>query len=341
MMEKDSMILASQRFLDFFSVDSIEDFKAKRGDIGSCFLKHSGFLYNKEGKDWFSVASTHYDKLFHIKMINSKHEMNHFIFKLHSVPEKPDFSILSFDDITELNLLDLFDGKKSREDTSLSNQKAIFDLLDVIERNHAKVKLHNFYRGLSITNDAIISDTKNSHLHVKTNFLQQKAIQLDKRTIITSEALPHDVMCEEMTKNNFDEQRVVFKSVRFMPKSPTKRKTIRLEPDDDAKVTLFFNEHKFFGDVTIVDLSITGVKVTMTALPAGLEEDEIVRLDMILTVDKRQVIINTPAHLLKKTEKNRLFYLVFILDLPTTMKHTLTEYISKRQMQLIREFKGR
>jgi len=340
MMEKERMILASQRFLDFFGVDSIEEFEEKRGDIGTCFLKHSGFLYNQENKNWFDVASRHQDKLFHIKMTDSKHEMSHFIFKFHSVPEKPDFSILSFDDITELDLLNLFDDKKNHEDKVLSNQKAIFDLLDVIERNHAKVKLHNFYRGLSIANDAIVSDTKNQRLHVKTNYLQQKAIQIEKRSIITSEALPNDLMCEEMIKNNFDEQSVIFKLLHFIPKSPTQRKSIRLEPNDDTHITLFFNEHKFFGDVKIIDLSINAVKVSMNALPAGLDEDEMIRLDMILTMDKRQVIINSPAHLLKKTESNRLFNLVFILDLPSGMKHSLTEYISKRQMQLIREFKG-
>ncbi|MEA1920598.1 MAG: hypothetical protein U9N52_12205 [Campylobacterota bacterium] len=200
--------------------------------------------------------------------------------------------------------------------------------------------MHNFYRGLSIANDAIISDTKNSLLHVKTNYLQQKVIQIDKRTIISSEALPHNLMCEGLVQNNFDTQSLVFKSLRFTPKSPTERKSIRVEPDKDDKITLFFKEHKFFGDVHIMDLSIEAVKVNMNALPAGLEEDEAIRLDMILTMDKRKVIINSPAHLFKKVESNRAFQLVFIFELPPSMKRPLIEYISKRQMQLIREFKG-
>jgi len=78
----------------------------------------------------------------------------------------------------------------------------------------------------------------------------------------------------------------------------------------------------------------------MNALPAGLEENEKVRLDMILTLEKRQVIVNTDAHLFKKYELNRFFYLVFMMESTPQMKRALTEYISKRQMQLIREFKG-
>lgn len=340
MLDKQKMILASQRFLDFFGVTSIEEFIEHRGDLGSCFLKHDGFLYNEGARDWFSMIFANEDKLFHVKMTDNEHKMHHFIFKMHRIPEKPDMSILSFDDISELNLLGLFDNKKSIEDNAQANQKAIFDLLEVIERNHAKIKLHNFYRGLSITNDAIVIDTKNSILHVKTNFLQQKAIQIDKRTVISSEALPHDILCEALYKNNFDNQSVAFKSLQFLPRSPIARKNIRVEPDEGHTITLFFNEHKFFGDVRIIDISVDAVKISMNALPAGLQENEKVRLDMILTLEKRQIIVNTEAYLFKKNELNRLFYLVFIMQSTPQTKRPLTEYISKRQMQLIREFKG-
>lgn len=340
MMKENKMILASQRFLDFFGVNSIEDFSENRADLGSCFLKHDGFLYNDGSRDWLSVITANEDKLFHVKMTDNAHKMHHFIFKMHRIPEKPDMTILSFDDISELNLLGLFDNKKSVEESAQANQKAIFDLLEVIERNHAKIKLHNFYRGLSIANDAIVTDTKNSILQLKTNFLQQKAIQIDKRTVITSEALPHDTLCEALYENNFDNQSVAFKSLQFLPRSPVSRKNIRVEPDDKHTVTLFFNEHKFFGDVRIVDISVDAVKISMNALPAGLEENEKVRLDMILTLEKRQVIVNTEAYLFRKYELNRLFYLVFMMESTPQMKRALTEYISKRQMQLIREFKG-
>jgi len=340
MMQERTMLLASERFLKFFGVESIEEFVEKRDNIGACLLRHSGFLYNEPSRDWFIEASSHPDRLFHVKMADDQHSMHHFIFKLHHVPEKKDYTILSFDDITELQLLDLFDGKKSRDDRSEMDQKAIFDLLGVIERNHAKVKLHNFYRGLSITNDAVVAGIKNNVLELKSNFLQQKAIQIEKRTVLSSEALPHDIICEALKKINFEDQSIQFESVHFLSRSPVERKTIRVEPAQDHTVTLFFNEHKFFGEVRIVDISKDAVKISMDALPAGLEPDERVRLDMILTMDKRQVIINTEATLYKKIEQNRLFYLIFMLDLSSGMARPLTEYISKRQMELIREFKG-
>lgn len=341
MMQGRKMLLASQRFLDFFGLDSIEGFMQTRGDLGSCLLRHEGFLYNEPHQEWFEIASAAPDKLFHVKMNDAAHVMHHFIFKLHHVPKKEEYTILSFDDITELNLLGLFDGKASKEDRSKTDRKKIFDLLGVIERNHAKVKIHNFYRGLSITNDGLIVDTQNDTLHIKTNFLQQKAIQVEKSYILSSEALPADIACDGVQKIDFDNQSVICSGVRLLNASPLQRKNIRLEPNHEHTVTLFFNEHKFFGDLSILDLSVDAARIAMNALPAGLEKGEVVRLDMVLGIEKRQMIINTEATLIKKSEQSRRFELVFSFELtnPAT-KRSLTEYLAKRQMELIREFKG-
>ncbi len=341
MMQRCTILLASQRFLDFFAVDSIEAFAQTRGDLGSCLLRHEGFLYNEVGKDWFETASKAPDTLFHVKMNDAAHTMHHFIFKLHHVPDKEEYTILSFDDITELNLLGLFDGKKSKEDRSQTDRKKIFDLLGVIERNHAKVKIHDFYRGLSITNDAVLVDVKEDQLRLKTNFMQQKAMQIEKSFILASEALPNDIACDGIQKIDFDTQSVVCSGVRFLNFSPLQRKNIRLEPASEHTVTLFFTEHRFFGDLSILDLSVEAARISMNALPAGLDKGERVRLDMVLGMEKRQIIVNTEAILLKKSEQSRHFELIFTFDISNpAMKRNLTEYLAKRQMELIREFKG-
>lgn len=340
MLQGEQIMLVSQRFLDFFGVNDKEEFLEKRDDLGACMLKHEGFLYNTPARTWLAEASKHPDALYHVKMTDHKHEMHHFIFKLHFIPEKEGYSIVSFDDITELNLLGLFDQKRKKEDDALHNQKAIMDLLEVVMRNHAKVKLYNFYRGLGITNDGLVIDAKETRLRIRSNYLQQKVIQIERHTILTSEALPYPVMCESLKNINVESQDIDFALVRFMPKSPIDRKSIRVEPDENHTITLFMNEHKFFGEIQIVDVSLEAVKVSMNALPAGMEIETVVRLDMIFTLDKKQIIINTEASLYKKSESNRMFYLVFLLHLPPAMKRPLTEYISKRQMQLIREFKG-
>jgi YesN/AraC family two-component response regulator len=340
MLKGENIELASPQFLKFFNVESIEEFIEKRGDIGVCMLKHDGFLYNTQERDWFEELSKNQNRLYHVKMIDDRHEFHHFILKFHNIPQKQDYFILSFDDITELNLLGLFDSKKLKDDKFLENQKAIKNLFEVVMRNSAKVKLHNFYRGLSIANDAIITKVEENNIHVKSNITQQKAILYDKKTIISSEAMPSPVLCEKVIKNDIDQQHMIFSACKFIPHSALERRSIRVEPDSDSSITLIFNGHKFLADIKIVDISIDAIKLAMNAIPAGLEIDEIVTIDLVLSIDRRKVIINTEAKLFKKNEINRYFYLVFFFVENSVAKRPLTEYISKRQMQLIREFKG-
>jgi CheY-like chemotaxis protein len=331
-------ILANEPLLEFFNSSNLEAFTQKYGDIGTQFKPHSGFLFSDEKGSWLEKLKD--DMLYHVKMLDQKGEMHHFILKMHAIPEQPGYSILSLDDVTDLKLLALFDEKSVKKDTTVKNQKALLDLLHVVQRNSAKVQLHNFYKGLTITNDAIISEVKDDVLILKTNFLEQKALQFEGHTVITSEALPHDVECKKIDKIDFDAQNVSLKEFSFMTRSPTQRKSIRLEPEEEHKVTLFFNEHKFFGDVRIEDVSVDAVKLALTALPAGLIKGETVVLDMVFEMDKKPLIINTKATLLRSRASGHLYHLVFTYELNESMHRQLVMYISKRQMALIREFKG-
>ena len=197
-------IIANQMFYDFFDVDSVEEFRETYGDISKVFMEHDGFLYNNEEENSLDKLRLNEKKLFHIKMKNKRTEVKHLIVKYQIIPEKHGYGILSFDDITELKLLKLFDEKQTSLDEKEHDTQAMFDLLEVIQRNSAKVHLHNYYKGLSITNDGVITDTKNGTLTLKTNYLQEKAIQYEGSTILVSEALPHALECSTIVKLKFE-----------------------------------------------------------------------------------------------------------------------------------------
>ena len=160
MLQKDRVVLANQFFLDFFDVKSPEEYYANYSSVGSVFLPHDGFLYNYADMDWFEVVEQNEKKLFHIKMKDREKKVRHFILKYQKIPQKNDYGILSFDDITELNLLGLFDAKKAKDDAEIEKSHSLYKLLEVLQRNSAEIKVHNFYKGLSVTNSGIISDIK-------------------------------------------------------------------------------------------------------------------------------------------------------------------------------------
>ena len=331
-------VLANQMLFDFFGVDSVEEFKEIYGDISKVFMEHDGFLYNNKEENALDRLRISDKKLFHVKVKNHKGEIKHLIAKYQIIPEKNGYGILSFDDVTELKLLKLFDEKQTNLDVKEQDVQAMFDLLEVIQRNSAKIELHNYYKGLSITNDGVITDTQNSTLTLKTNYLQQKAIQFEGKTIIVSDALPHAIECSTIVKLKFDNQSVEIKNIKFIKSSPVTRKTIRVVPEEKHTASLFLGENKFHGDVRIEDISLDAVKLQLNALPAGLQAGDEVHLDLVLVLDKKPLIINTAATMFRKSESRHSFSVVFVFK---ESKHgDLVKYITKRQMAIIREFKG-
>ncbi len=340
MLNNERPTIANQVFLDFFGVESTEDFISKYPNIGDLCMAHDGFLYNREGVECFEELFKNQEKLHHVKLKNSKDEIRHLILKLQAVPEKENHYIASFEDISDLKLLKLFDERASKNDENVQDTESMMKLLEVLKRNSAKIELHNYYKGLSITNDAIISDVVEGRVIVKTNFLQQKAIQFEKKSLIVSSALPHALSCETITNMSFEKRSVEFEALRFVKTSPVTRETIRVLPEDDHTASLFLDENKFQGDLSVEDISLDAVKLKLNALPAGFIEGTGVIIDMVLRLDNRPLIINTKATVFRKNESKRSFYVVLKLDLSTDMKSNLVKYITKRQMAIIREFKG-
>lgn len=340
MFKEHKAIIANQSFFDFFGVDSIEEFTASYEDIGKRFLRHEGFLYNTPLKSWHQEVEGHDQKLYHIKMQNHEGKIRHLLLKYQKVPNQKDVEMLSFDDVTELNLLKLFDEKATLEDIQKQDNTALFKLLGAIHRNGAKLQLYNYYKGLSITNAGIFSEVGKESVTIKTNFMQQKAVQYEQTTLISSEALPYVLEANEVVKISFENQSIVLKNLRFVQHSAIQRETIRLVPEEEHTVSLFIKNTKYPGDIRIDDISLDGVKVTISALPAGLELGMELVIDMVLSLDRRPLIINTKAKLLKKIENRHDFSLVLLFDFKTGQKGELVKYMAKRQMAVIREFKG-
>jgi YesN/AraC family two-component response regulator len=334
-------VVANNPFLDFYDVDDVGELSSEYPDIGTLFLEHEGFLYNTPQSNWLDILLANKSKIYNVKMEDLDGNERHFIVKCQNIPEKDDYYILSFDDVTDLHLLNLFDEKPAEEKNDDENSKqAIFDFLSVIQRNNAKIFLHNYYKGISITNEASIYEMNDEVLTLKMNNTQQKAIKYDKNTLLVSETLPRPILCEDIVLMKFDTQLTAFRSLRFLSTSPLKRETVRVVPEETHKVTLFLGSTKYMGEVFIEDISLKAVKLNLNVLPAGLDMESEVTLDMVFTMDKKPLIINTKATLFRKQELRSHFEIVCMLDLEPKQRSVMVKYITKRQMAIIREFKG-
>jgi len=339
MMNDSKIILANELFLEFFQCDSLDECKNSFSSLSEVFLEHDGFLYNHNNQDALETLKLNAEKIHHVKIKNQEGKMQHFLLKYHQIPEKDKHGVLSFDDVTELNLLKLFDTKQSNTDEKLANADAMFNLLEIIQRNNAKIELHNYYKGLSITNNGVVTEVnKGESITLKTTYMQQKAVQIEQKLLLVSNALPYPIECSEIQNISFEKQTITIKALKFVSSSPVTRSTIRVVPSEKQTVSLFLGENKFYGEITIEDISLNAIKLQLNALPPGLEKGVEVRLDIVLELNKKPLIINTLATMYRKSESPHSFSVVFIFK--NLKKSELTKYITKRQMELIREIKG-
>ncbi len=339
MLDQGKPILVNRQFLDFFGVKSLDEFIQQHGGIKELLLEHKGFLYSTPEFEWFEQAFENQGKLFHSKVLNHEGEARHLIMKLRKIPDKEGFTILSFDDISDLNLMMIFDGNAAKNDQKSQDCTAVMKLMNVIKENGSEVKLHNFYRGLTIVNSAVLLKMEEKKIVLKTAYSQLKAIKLAKNITVTSELFPYSVLCKVTNLIDFDQQTVTFSDMQFVHESADQRVNIRLELDEERhSATLFRNEIKFLGKTRIVDISVCSVKVELDAMPAGFAVGDMAKLAVVLESYKQPLSLSISGSVYRIDTLSKTFHIVFLFELSSVYHDKLLDYIANRQMELIREF---
>ncbi len=305
------IVVANQPCLDFFAVESVEALQQRFEWFGAMLLKHSGFLYNHDQIDWFTEVSKHPGKLFNVKIAGADDDNHHFILRYQSIPEQEGYGVLSLNDVTELGLLKLYDAPEVEKERLSKDQKTVRSLLEMAMRNGAKIRAHNLYKGIGITNDALIIEVNEDEIVLKTPYVQLKAMQFEQEFFLTSELFPIVILCNTIDRFDFDDQCVYFRHYQMVNTSPVRRQSIRIIPDHRLTLTLLYEGHKFEADLVVMDISISSVRLQMLTLPAGFAPKQSVVLDIVLTTGLRPVIINTPAEVYRVHEDPHHYEVVF------------------------------
>lgn len=334
------VVMANQPCLDFFGCLNIIHLRRLFEQFGSLLLPHNSFLYDHDTIEWFHALSHNPSKLFNVKIVDREEENHHFILRYETIPEKEGYGVLSLNDVSELGLLKLYDASAVEREKLAKDEKVVRSVLEMAVRNGAKVKIHNLYKGLSITNDALIESIDEKRAVIKTPYVQLKALQLEGMFYLTSELFPMTVMCEGIEDIDFDEQSIRFRHYKMVQTSPTRRASIRVVPDEKFTLTLLYEGHKFDADVLIMDVSINAIRFSLPSLPAGFAVKQHLILDMVIMTGGRPNIINTSSEVYRIQETQHRFEVVAVYELHGQTQKNLIDYIAKRQMVLIREFKG-
>jgi len=331
LIRNDEVLVANKKCLDFFGQEGLEEFKEFFKEFFENLLPYKDFLSDK---NWLTTVKQNSNKLF-----NTKIKDRHFILKSTKIPQSDDYYILSFDDITELGLLEEENPNLSTEKRTQEERLKMINLLHVIKRNSSRIRLFNSYKGLSISNTASIEEVMENQIKIKTTYLQQRAIHIDKKTTIESELLPKAVECD-MLSINFETQIVELNNFHYIPTLPSNQKFVRVMPESNSIVEVYCDAQKLTMDLHIIDISLEGCNISLKSLPAGLKIGSELLFKLKLGVDKSPLKLDTNGRVSRIKELKDEFRVVTMFELKTDEKKQLVDYIARRQMALIREFKG-
>ena len=335
-----NVVMANQHCFDFFGVAALEEFKKFFMTFGDLLLEHKTFLYNHEGIEWFETLRKNNGKLFNIKVHDQENSPTHFVMVYQSVPDKEGYAILSLNNVNELGLLKLYDADASERDKMAQDESVVRNMLQLAQQNGAKIKIHNLYKGLGITNEGMIEKIEKHRLLLRAPQVQLKAIQHEKECFLSSELFIMPIRCRSLLRCEFENQNALFSHYQMVETSPSQRQLIRVFPGDDMSATMLYEGRKVESVNAILDTSIRGIRLELSTLPSGFEINHEVVLDIVITMTSRPTIVNTKARVLKITEFNRRFEVVLMYDLHGNEQKSMIDYVAKRQMVLILEFKG-
>ncbi|MGM0622967.1 MAG: response regulator transcription factor [Campylobacterota bacterium] len=337
--EDKKLVLANENFLEFFDADNESDFRLKHTDIDRLFEKEEGYLYSGS-ISWYYKVAHQVERSYQVIVKNFQGQNRHLILKaryLNIFDTQPHNELLfTFTDVTDLNLMPDVTQKNSYE----QNQKAALKLLQYLKENDSIINLNNFYKGLTITNTGKIVFVSENRITLKTNYNQQKVMKKQGKVILSSELLPDDILCRQV--DNVDEDRLLttLKEYKLLDTTPTKRKSIRVEPAKNYRSYIKFKDNKYMVSV-VDDISIEAIKFSLNALPAGLEKSSEIFLFLEFFNDENRVVnrFEVIAEVMKVWMQDFEYKVVAVYHLDKDQEIDLLRYISKRQLELIREFK--
>ncbi|HEX5670621.1 MAG TPA: response regulator, partial [Sulfuricurvum sp.] len=239
-----NLVIANQSSLDFFDVPNVDKFQNKFLRFGELLLEHKGFLYNNGNIEWLEYITENPGKLFNVKIADRTGNSHHFILNYKKIPQKKGYAVLSLNDVSGLDLLKLYDVDATERERMVHDKKGSKRLLEMAVRNAATISVHNLYKGLSITNDGVITEGDNKEFLLHVSIVQLKAMQYEKEFYLTSELFPMAIYCYGIKRISFDTQYVAFEHYKLVDTSPIYRDAIRIEPDDHTSATLFYEDRK-------------------------------------------------------------------------------------------------
>ena len=193
------------------------------------------------------------------------------------------------------------------------------------------VKLLNFFREIPVSYGATVETVEESHAELLVHPIQAVVISFEKVTVLKSSHFPKDVIAN-VNYVNVEKSRIVLSSFCYALVRADRRMSVRVELTEPIYASFTSNGVTTGG--RLHDMSLTGVSINVVDDP-GFALSEKGDLAVTLPIGT----ITVPGSLLKVMTVLEGYRLVFEIAATRATESSISQYIFKRQVEIIKELK--
>ncbi len=134
-----------------------------------------------------------------------------------------------------------------------------------------------------------------------------------------------------------EKNRVTINSFRFDKHSPLNRQMYRVSADSDIKAYISYKDRDFYVEILDMNSECIAIKIDRKR---NFDINNIIYLDLLLPISEVSEPFSTNATIIRIDKISDGYKMVLFCHLDTKNKDILTKYISKVQLELIKEFKN-
>lgn len=193
------------------------------------------------------------------------------------------------------------------------------------------LKLVNYYRQVPVSYLAEVLTVEEDAAELSVHAVQAVVISMEKLTVLRSRHFSRDVV-GHVAYVNVAKSRIVVTGLSYALVRADRRMSVRVELSDPIEAT--FRAEGITANGTLCDMSLTGISITLPGDP-GLSLSQAGELTVALPDDT----INLPASLLAVKPAGTGCRLIFEIELNRGTEKSISRYIFKRQVEIIKELK--
>ena len=214
------------------------------------------------------------------------------------------------------------------------DRENIFLLLTKALKNEKHLKLYNTYKGIPIEKNCQILKITDNYIFIKPHPIQEAAAMKQEKIFIKkSNLLPYDLEANFESKIIKGEKIFQIHADWISKKNLLERRYIRIKPKEPlfAKICLSLQDQI----LQVNDLSLGGISLIKNSkILFSIPED----IKISLTLPKIRTVI-LQGHLVKVTKNAQGFIYHFNICQNEKIEKSLSEFITKNQLQIIQELK--